>query len=264
MPRLKSSQIQAIDDAFNMHGGYVLDFSDRTFGVFFDESFSIDIFSAKYASTGTSKAKRLRAFLQAEDAFIVCRIIRALWDYRQAKGLTAGDWPTPTTPAKENDIRDKLFAMVAVLESSGGSPSLDALERFAADETLEELVAAIARDIEANKPAPALDRLHTYCMKKMAHLLAKRAIQFDRDDPLHSRLGKYVKALEADRTLRELSRRSIKSAISLFDAFNDVRNNASLAHGNVLVDQAEARYIFDVVTAILRFLKSLEADRFGA
>jgi hypothetical protein len=44
---------------------------------------------------------------------------------------------------------------------------MDAIDKFAGDETLEELVAAIDRDIAANKPAAALDRLHTYCMKKI-------------------------------------------------------------------------------------------------
>jgi hypothetical protein len=65
----------------------------------------------------------------------------------------------------------------------------DAIDRFARDETLEELVAAIERDITANKPAAALDRLHTYCMKKFAHLLESYRVSCDRKEPLHARVG---------------------------------------------------------------------------
>jgi hypothetical protein len=141
---------------------------------------------------------------------------------------------------------------------------MDAIDKFTRDETLEELVAAIDRDIAANKPAAALDRLHTYCMKKFAHLLTEREVAFDKNEPLQSRVGKYVRALESEQQLREITRRIVKSSISVFDAFNDIRNNQSFAHDNDLVDQAEARFIFDGVSAFLRFVKSIEAVRFGS
>src|SRR3546814_9242427 len=95
-------------------------------------------------------------------------------------------------------------------------------------------------------------------MKKFAHLLEERGVPWDRNDPLQSRVGKYVKALEAEREIREITRRIIKSAISVFDQLNDIRNNRSLAHDNDLLDQAEARFIFDAISAFLRFVKSIE------
>jgi len=42
-----------------MHGGYILDFSDRTFTQFFSEELSINIDDPRYAKEGESKAKRL-------------------------------------------------------------------------------------------------------------------------------------------------------------------------------------------------------------
>jgi Abortive infection C-terminus len=50
--------------------------------------------------------------------------------------------------------------------------------------------------------------------------------------------------------------------IGVFDKFNHVRNNQSLAHDNELLDPAEARFIYDSVTAILRFVKSIETNKF--
>ncbi len=45
---------------------------------------------------------------------------------------------------------------------------------------------------------------------------------------------------------------------------NYVRNNDSLAHDNELIDPDEARFIYDAITAFLRFIKAVEAERFGA
>jgi hypothetical protein len=99
-------------------------------------------------------------------------------------------------------------------------------------------------------------------MKTFAHLLSERGLTPDKSEPLQSRVGKYVRILESERPLREITRRIVKSAISVFDAFNDIRNNKSFAHDNALIDQAEARFIFDGVSAFLRFVKSIEAARF--
>ena len=258
MVALKRSEMRIFDDAFAMGDGYVLNFSDRTFAEFFEDEFRIDIGDERYRFNGTSKAKRLRAFIQTEDEYAVAKVVRVLWKHRETL-------PRYCEPSPELDaLKTKFFDLVSRIEGGGAVPRTDALDRFRQDETLEELIAAFERDIGANKPAAALDRLHTYCMKKFAHLLDERGIAWDRNDPLQSRVGKYVKVLESERELREITRRIIKSAIRVFDAFNDVRNNRSFAHDNDLIDQAEARFIFDAVSAFLRFIKSIEASRFGA
>jgi hypothetical protein len=258
MVSLKRSDIGIFDDAFDMHSGYVLNFSDRTMAELFEDEFGIEIHQEKYGFNGTSKAKHLRALIQTEDEYTVAKVMRALWQYRAS--LLRYQNRSPETDA----LKTRFFDLVSRIEGGGAAPRTDALERSKRDETLEELIAAIERDIAANKPAAALDRLHTYCMKKFAHLLDERGIAWDRNDPLQSRVGKYVKALEAERDIREITRRIIKSAISVFEQFNDVRNDRSLAHDNDLIDKAEARFIFDAISAFLRFVKTIETSRFGA
>ncbi|MDQ7251061.1 abortive infection family protein [Dongia sedimenti] len=258
MVSLKHSEMRVFDDAFDMNSGYVLDFTDRTMREFFDDEFGIDIYQEKYRFNGSSKAKHLRALIKVEDEYTVARVARALWQYRES--LPRYQQAGPEAAA----LKMRFFDLISRIEGGGAVPRTDALDRFKRDETLEELIAAIERDIAANKPAAALDRLHTYCMKKFARLLDERRIARGRDDPLQSRVGKYVKALEAERDLREITRRIIKSAISVFEQFNDIRNNRSFAHDNDLIDQAEARFIFDAVSAFLRFVKSIEASHFGA
>lgn len=52
--------------------------------------------------------------------------------------------------------------------------------------------------------------------------------------------------------------RILKSSISTLDAFNDVRNNRSLAHDNPILDYDEALLIFNHVASSVRFLSSIE------
>ena len=260
MVTLKHKEMKIIDDAFDMHGGYVLDFSNRTFSQFFEDEFDINIYDEKYELNGTSKANRLRAFIKIERDFLVIRVLRALWDYKETLPEQNNRLGLDSKPRK--DVKTPLFDLLGRIEENATVPKTDVFENFGADKTMEELIMALERDIQANKPAVALDRLHTYCMKKTAHLVEKHGGLCTRDEPLHSRMGKYVRLLEQQRSLHEVSKRILKSAIRIFEKFNDVRNNESLAHDNDLLDQKEARYIFDSITTILRFIKSIEVDKF--
>lgn len=182
-------------------------------------------------------------------------ILAHMWDLDiGARELNRTHW------AVKNVDLQNILALIAA--SSPPSP-VDAIDKFKADETLDELIAAIRRDINADKHATSLDRLHTYCMKKFTHLLEKRGLTCHREEPLHSRVGKYVKSMEEKYLLHEISTRIMKSSISVFDKFNDVRNNVSLAHDNPLIQKAEARFIFDSVSNMLRFIKTVEESNFG-
>jgi hypothetical protein len=77
-------------------------------------------------------------------------------------------------------------------------------------------------------------------------------------------MGKYMKALTRERELGEMTKQVIRNYIGIFEKFNHVRNNQSLAHDNELLDPAEARFIYDAITAFLFFIKSVEANHFGS
>lgn len=61
MSDLTGSERRKLEKLLGMGGGYVLNFSDRTFGVFFDE-FRVEIDDECYRGNGTSKANRMRTF----------------------------------------------------------------------------------------------------------------------------------------------------------------------------------------------------------
>jgi hypothetical protein len=250
---------EKFEQALNMGEGYVLDFSDRTFNDFFYETLGIDpeTEGRLFNGRGTSKAKRLRSFLEHAPASKVAKLLRELWDYRASIASRA------KTPA-EQALETSYFITVGRFEGISQDIDSSAIESFEPGETLEELVASIRRDLDARKPHAALDRLHTYCMKRFASLVRKHGGgECGHDDPLHSRVGRYVKLLGAQRNLTQMSERIIKSSISVFEAMNDIRNNKSLAHDNPdLIAPDEARFIFDSVTAILRYIKSIDGKQF--
>ncbi len=241
-----------------MGSGYVLNFTDRTFAEFFENELSVNIDVPKFHLKGSSKGKRLRTFLEIESEAVVAKALRALWEYRDSLR-------EPSDEQKEavRQQKDRFFGIVHSIEGAMSVARTDAIEKFAENQTLEELISAIERDTQANKPEAALDRLHTYCMKKFAFVLDQKGIAFDKDAPLQNRAGKYIKALESEGRVRDISLKILKSSISIFDSFNSIRNNDSFAHDNEIVDKVEARFIFDAITNILRFMKGFETNRFG-
>ena len=79
MADLNFKEKQLFEKLFD-RGGYVLDFSNRTFQEFFLD-FQIDIYSNKYQLYGDSKMKRLRAFLELESNIIVGKVLNELLQY---------------------------------------------------------------------------------------------------------------------------------------------------------------------------------------
>ena len=73
-----------LEKFLGMSSGYVLDFSDRTFGEFVFEVVGIDIHDEKYTMEGTSKAKKLRGFLKLESDHTVGKLLLALIAYDES------------------------------------------------------------------------------------------------------------------------------------------------------------------------------------
>lgn len=83
MQNIKMSEMRVIDRVLEMDSGYVLDFSDRTIANFFLDELNIDFGDPRFAVNGTSKAKRLRTFLQVVDRATAARTLRELLKYRK-------------------------------------------------------------------------------------------------------------------------------------------------------------------------------------
>jgi hypothetical protein len=249
MSDLTASEKRKLERLFGMGGGYVLDFSNRTFAEFVEDSVRRDIYDARYEYGSGSKANRLRGFWGIEGNAVVGKLVGDLIEYGR------------DIDAFKNDgtLLDDCLKIAARLQQASPVVDLDAL-RATADERDFEAVAAHVREvIEKNEPEAGLDRLHTFVIKFVRTLCEARGIAVTREKPLHSLFGEYVKRLrETGQLESEMTARILKSAISVLEAFNDVRNNQSLAHDNPILNYDESLLIFNHVASSVRFIRTLE------
>jgi len=81
MAKLTTSEKQVLEKLFQMEGGYVLNFSNRTFQEFFRDDLGVDIYNKKFDYESGSKANRLRAFWLKEDDKVVGKSVVKLIEY---------------------------------------------------------------------------------------------------------------------------------------------------------------------------------------
>lgn len=254
--RLPSQQRAVFDQIFHSGGGWVLDFTDRTMAEWFEESFDFNIFQKRFQVEGASKGKTLRGFVEIAEPRLVARILRVLWQYRC--GL---DGYTETEPGKEARLKAWLEQFTNELENASSLNLEDALKDFSGDTTLPKLRASIAADLVAEKPDVALDRVHTYCVKRFRNLLASRNQPFNARTPLDAIFGAYGKALRDEGAVSEFALPTLRVQYKLFDGLNQARNKRSFAHDNELLVVSEAQFIIDCVLASLAFIERIEAER---
>ncbi len=110
-----------LEKHFGMSSGYVLNFSDRTFGEFVFEAVDLDIHDEKYAAEGTSKAKKLRTFWRVEPDHTIGKLLLALIEYDASLNATQ-DTEAKALAEKCRQIATRLLA---------GGPSLNAIKEHA-------------------------------------------------------------------------------------------------------------------------------------
>ena len=246
MSTLTAFEKRKLETILHMGGGYVLDFTDRTFQEFILDVSGRDIFEERYAYASGSKANRLRAFWRVEPDHVVANLLEALLKYGQ-ESFT------------DSALTAECKAIVVRLKLSPPVEDLAALQPNADGRDYEVLAKAVREAIEKDEPEAALDRLHTFVVKYLRVLCDRRGIATDRDKPLHSLFGEYLKSLRAAGLVQsEMAERILKSSLSILEAFNTVRNERSLAHDNPLLAREESLLIFNSIASTIRFIRAIE------
>src|SRR6266436_5005627 len=111
MTKFRLSDRRFLEEVFEMGSGYVLNFTDRTFAEFFENELSVNIDDPKYRLKGSSKGKRLRAFLEIESDAVVAKALRALWEYRDP---VRGPLDEQDETARQQ--KDRFFGIVHSIE----------------------------------------------------------------------------------------------------------------------------------------------------
>lgn len=146
MSSLNMREKRVLEEFFGMGSGYVLNFSDRTFGEFVHEAVDIEIHSDEYSIHGSSKAKKLRAFWEVESDYLVGRLLNALIDYAQETARET------TEEAKRLAERSRAIASRLL----AGGPSLDDLKQKAKSLDANHLAEQIRRMEDSVETDPSL------------------------------------------------------------------------------------------------------------
>lgn len=249
MADLTNPEKRSLEKLLTMGSGYVLNFSNRTFDEFVFDSTGKNIYEARYDSGSGSKANRLRAFWTSEPNHVVGKLLADLVAYaREINAEPPG-----------SSLLESCHRIAERLHADGPVPEIDVLELVSTERDLAMLAKSVRESITANQPEAGLDRLHTFVTKYMRGLCSRHGTEVAKDDPLHSLVGKYVKALKAaGQITSEMTERILKSSIGTLEAFNHVRNNHSLAHDNPTLNYDESVLILNHVTACVRFVESIE------
>lgn len=248
MADLSSMEKRKLERELSMSSGYVLNFSNRTFEEFMLDTVGIEIYDSKYDYGSGSKANRLRSFWNQEPNFIVAQVLEALvQDWKEYTGFNA---EPPTEDFLKILNRLKLSAPV---------PEIGAIRANAEEKGFEALAKSVRDAIERNEPEAGLDRLHTFLFKYFRNLCNKYGITTEREKPLHSLVGEYIKAIKTKGLIEsEITERILKSTISIMEAFNKVRNDHSFAHDNEVLNYHESLLIFGHISSSIRFIESIE------
>jgi hypothetical protein len=249
MSDLTNLEKRKFEQLLAMGDGYVLNFSNRTFSEFVIDSTSRNPYDARY-DHGSSKANRLRGFWKQEGNNVVGKLMGDMLDYGVENNLFTG----------KDALLEACRRVVARLLQHSPVPEADALAAISDDRDFDTVAKAVREAIEKNEPESGLDRLHTFVIKYVRTLCSQHGLTAARDKPLHSLFGEYVKRLrDSGYVESEMAARILKFSISTLDAFNDVRNNRSLAHDNPMLHYDGALLIFNHVASSIRFLRSVES-----
>jgi hypothetical protein len=242
MANFSYTEKRNLEEFLHMAGGYVLDFSNRTFQEFVYDSIRLNIDDETVGGLG-SKAVRLRHFWKHQPDHIVGKLLKDFVDYRDL----------------DSPLREKCRKIAERLLLSAPIHDAEIIAVLSRREEFERLANSVRESIEKNDPEAGLDRLHTFAIKFTRSLCQKHGITTERDKPLHSIFGEYVKKLKkSDLIESPMTERILKSTISTLDAFNQVRNERSLAHDNPVLNRNESLLIFNHVTSAIRFVWTLE------
>lgn len=255
MSDLTSIEKMKLEKYLGMGSGYVLDFSNRTFQEFIFENIRIDIFDAKYASASGSKANRLRAFWKKEPNYLVGKLIEDFIEYWGVRKLISFS----SNQEDDSALQDECLIIAHRLKENSPVEHIDAIKPISDDRDFSVLAESIREMIHKNQPEAALDRLHTFTTKYIRELCDRHGVPWDKNKPLHSIYGEYIKKIKEKGAIQSImTERILKTSISILEAFNDVRNNQSFAHDNPVLNYSESMLIFNNVSSTIKFIESIE------
>lgn len=262
MSTLSFIEKQTICRLFGISDGFIFKFwSDKgeynksTTKELIFEACNINIFE-DVAYKGLSQQKCIQKIWDECSPQTVAKLLKTLSDYFCFKMGT--DWWSD----EDNYDYQQVQKIIANLESM----STLELPKDENIKNLELLLEDIESNIKNDKPELIIDRLHTFASEFLRNLCHAHNIGTVDDKgneyPLHSLAGMLKKwYIDNNYFESDFAIVAIQSSISLFDKFNGIRNEKSVAHPNELLSKAEAEYAVRSIANTLTFLDKCEKSK---
>ncbi|MDR2562014.1 MAG: abortive infection family protein [Holophagales bacterium] len=254
MANLSFHEEDAFEHLFGMKSGYLPYFSDRTFALFVRKTIGIDIYGGAGYTTHCSKANKLRQIWRMEPDNVVGKLLDALLTYFEENTSRANKNLTDSEKMHIQELRlvcQRLIGNAPVLEL----PTVK-------EETLSALLEDINRSLAANQPTLVLDRLHTFSTKLLRCMCVDNGINVKDDTgkhlPLHSLAG-MLKKIYAQKAIFQsrFTLLAIQNSVSLFESYNEIRNNRSFAHDNEILNNIEAAFAVRIMADFITFIDKI-------
>lgn len=254
MANLTYTEQETIEIFLVMKNGYVMDFSNRTFQEFIIKSVGRNIYDEKYNYDSNSKANRLRRFIEVESNYTVGTLLSAFCEYWRLKVNTR-----EIDQKNDENLYNECLKIAERLKKENIVEDIDVNLLNVDDKNIELLTKIIRDSIDKNEPEAALDRLHTLTFSYLRGLCVKHQISYERSDSLNAIYGKYIKFLINNNHIESpMAEKILKFSINVIEAFNDIRNNRSLAHDNPVLNYQESILINNYISITINFIRSIE------
>lgn len=244
-PTVTMNLLSAIEAVFGMESGYVLDFSNRTFAMFFAD-LGIDI--DREFPEG-SKANRLREFLRTAEPSMVANVLEALLERRGTEG--------------EGDLSPQLNKVKSLIARLRGTQvSLPAIPA-----SVDVLNLAYIRELEAKTnqrlAASDLEGAITSARTMLEAVLAKLERQLvrnpeDHKGDLQRQFKAVAKQLRMDENRTDLDdnfKQVVRGLVQVVNGLAPIRNKMSDGHPRASKPAPHhARVIVNASTTVATFL----------
>ena len=196
--------MQVVERVLNMKGGYVLDFSDRTFDEFIAYEVGVDATAPRFSEDGGSKARRLRRILPSLAGGQQAKLLGAFLKYRDSPARDS------RVDMLDDEWRRAYTAIIASLEKQvAEADNAYAASSWTGRRTMSEQVAivrglapvalgeieALADLVESKRFNDPITADAVQCLRELHHQLGELIDAVDRGNLTRNA----VEAIEANR-----------------------------------------------------------------
>jgi hypothetical protein len=236
--------VRLIHKYIGVFDGYLGDFSYRTHEEFYPLYCNLDINPSLIKA---STRARFQEILRRSSPEVQAKIVR---------GILAKYPPGPDHPQRTEGLHDEFVQIAQRLEGVAGVPTPTP---ETTSEAVELALANVETLIKSTGAPTGVDRIHTAIHAYLQAVCDEQSISHPENATI---LGLFKLVLEQHPAFAKAGARSdditkiCRSMFTVLDVLNPIRNNASLAHPNGLLDPPEAMLVINATRTILHFINA--------